>query len=381
MNRSELQIRIDELADEFLELRRDGKKPTIQEFTQANPDIAAPLRDFLKTILMVDNFKKGAAGQLSADFTKSDGQSFPKINDYEIIRKIGRGGMGIVYEAQQLSLARTVALKVLSPGLYQNPNAQSRFQLEAMSAARLHHSNIIPIYDVGREQEHCYFAMQYIEGQSLDHVIEGLKAAGDAQEDSASVLSDTLKMGLSSTSAGRKPFYRNVAELGCAAAEALDYAHEKGVIHRDIKPTNLVLDMKGVVWIADFGLAKTGDSDLTQTGDVVGTQRYMSPERFSGRQDRRGDIYSLGMTIYELLARESAFNTNDRMSLIESIKSHEPTSLRKVDRQIPHDLATIVEKSIEKDPNRRYSTAGEMAADLQRFCSGQPIFARRVGNQ
>ena len=305
MNRSELQIRIDELADEFLELRRDGKNPSIHDFTQANPDIAVPLRDFLKTVLMVDDFKDETEDRLSANFTKSDDQSFPQINDYEIIREIGRGGMGVVYEAQQLSLARTVALKVLPPGLFHNPNVLQRFQLEAKSAARLHHSNIVPIYDVGLDQEHCYYAMQFIDGQSLDYVITSLKAINEGMQPDDSELSETVKMGLSSTNVGTQPFFRNAASVCQRAAEALHYAHENGMVHRDVKPANLMLDLSGTVWVTDFGLVKTEESDLTQTGDVVGTLRYMSPERFSGQCDGRSDVYSLGMTLIRSFCHNS----------------------------------------------------------------------------
>lgn len=287
--------------------------------------------------------------------------------------------MGIVYEAQQLSLARRVALKVLPSGLFHNPNALQRFQLEAKSAARLHHSNIVPIYDVGLDQDQCYYAMQYIEGQSLDSVVAGLKAVSDGTPHNSD-LSDTMKMGLSSTNAARKPFFHNVATICQRVADALHYAHENGMVHRDIKPANLLLDLDGTVWVTDFGLVKTEESDLTQTGDIVGTLRYMSPERFSGQCDRRSDVYSLGMTLYEVLSRQPAFGNSQRLSLIEAIRSETPESLQKLDKQIPRDLETIVEKAIEKDPHRRYATAGEMAADLGRFISGQPIQARRVGN-
>ena len=382
MNRSELQIRIDDIADEFLQRRRNGEKPKVDEFVKANPDIAEPLGDFLKMILMVDD----CADQTEILSSRkplsesSDASSFPTIPDYEIIREVGRGGMGIVYEAQQLSLDRTVALKILPESLFHHPQAIERFELEAKSAARLHHSHIVPVFDVGQQAQNRFYTMQFIEGQSLDLVIDSirqLKEDGPGVKESAA-LSETVKMGLSSTTAGRKPFYRNVASLGRRVASALQYAHESGVVHRDIKPSNLMLDPNGTVWIMDFGLAKTEESDLTQTGDVVGTLRYMSPERFAGQCDLRSDIYSLGMTLYELLSQRSAFGDSNRLGLIDSIKNREPEPLRKSDRQIPRDLETIVEKAINKDPKRRYETAGEFALDLQRFTDGQPIRARKV---
>ena len=183
MNRSELQIRIDELADDFLERRRDGEKPTIEEYANANPDIATPLRRFLKTILMVDGIKDETeflnSGSIVGSNDGSNSDSFPQLDDYEIIREIGRGGMGIVYEAHHVSLDRSVALKVLPSGLFQNQGAVKRFQMEARSAARLHHSNIVPIFDVDQNDDICYYAMQYIEGQSLDYVVKGLRQIVD----------------------------------------------------------------------------------------------------------------------------------------------------------------------------------------------------------
>ena len=385
MNRSELQIRIDEIADDFLEQRRDGKKPAVDDFVQANPDIGEPLGDFLKMILMVDDCADQTSLHLSGNplaEINSDASAFPTIPDYEIIREVGRGGMGIVYEAQQLSLDRTVALKILPASLFHHPQAIQRFELEAKSAAKLHHSHIVPVFDVGHQEQNSFYTMQFIEGQSLDHVIDSMRTLKDQspEKQRSSALSETAKMGLSTTVAGRKPFYRNVATLGRRVASALDYAHEHGVVHRDIKPSNLMLDPEGSVWIMDFGLAKTEESDLTHTGDVVGTLRYMSPERFAGQCDRRSDIYSLGMTLYELLSQRPAFGDSNRLELIQSIKTHEPEPLRKTDKQIPRDLETIVEKAIAKDPRRRYATAGELSSDLQRFINGQPIRARRVGS-
>ena len=383
MNRSELQIRIDEIADDFLKERRDGLAPKIDDYIKSNSDIAEPLRDFLKMILMVDDCAGESDFQSANQPRINEGSDdFPTIPDYEIIREVGRGGMGIVYEAQQLSLDRTVALKLLPASLFNHPQAIDRFELEAKSAAKLHHSHIVPVFDVGNQEDNRYYTMQFIEGQSLDHVIESIRALkGVSAADQKSVgLSETVKMGLSTTTAGRKPFYRNVATLGQRVANALDYAHENGIVHRDIKPSNLMLDPDNSVWIMDFGLAKTEESDLTHTGDVVGTIRYMSPERFAGQCDQRSDIYSLGMTLYELLSQCPAFGESNRLELIQAIKSDEPESLRKTDKQIPRDLETIVEKAINKDPRRRYVTAGELSSDLQRFVNGQPIRARRVGS-
>ena len=354
--------------------------------------------------------------------------NFPVIDDYRILREAGRGGMGIVFEAEQISLSRTVALKVLPQSRFQDEKSVARFYQEAKSAAGLHHTNIVPVYEVGKAEGHHFYTMQFIRGQSLDYIVKDLKALqsnidpGQAQNgqshcsDAARDLlssptgkslslaknsedlghsnperkthikpppssQGTLRMGDSSTKAGIRPFFVNVAQIGREIAQALHHAHGNGIIHRDIKPANLMLDATGTIWVTDFGLAKTDDSQLTRTGDIVGTIRYMSPERFSGQCDARSDIYSLGVTLYELLTQRSAFESSDRMSLIDSIRHQEPIGLRTVDSRIPRDLETIVEKAIAKEPARRYSSACDLADDLDRFICGKPIKARRVSTR
>ncbi len=178
---------------------------------------------------------------------------------------------------------------------------------------------------------------------------------------------------------GQSGYARSVARIGLQAAEGLAYAHEQGILHRDIKPSNLLLDAHGIVWIADFGLAKaTTDDDLTHTGDIIGTIRYMAPERFQGHCDARSDVYGLGLTLYELLARHPAFDEADRGKLIKQVTESEPPALRTLDRTIPRDLATVVHKAIEREPSHRYRTAEDLAEDLRRFIEDRPIAARRI---
>ena len=186
-------------------------------------------------------------------------------------------------------------------------------------------------------------------------------------------------VGATQTDLGRSYFDR-VARIGVQVAEALEYAYRQGVLHRDIKPSNLLLDVHGNVWVADFGLATTNDADnLTQTGQVLGTFRYMAPERFRGNCDVRADVYSLGLTLYELLALKAAFAETDRFELIEQIQHEEPHALRKINDRIPADLATVIHKAIAHEPAHRYATPKALADDLQRFLRGEPVLARRIG--
>jgi WD40 repeat protein len=391
--------------------------------------------------------------------------------------------MGVVYEADQLSLGRHVALKVLAPHIAKDPKALLRFRREARAAAKLHHSNIVPVFEVGEAEGLRFYAMQFIPGESLDQVLAELRrmhkggplsgtlvrdggftvatgttssaagtansrvpkemtatiagalvsgrfeapGAGDpaepdsrpmrnpnpdlAAEERAPTSSSTAAIrvedatqsmlnpksaapqarlspatslsgqsSLSSLSETRpQHYYQSVARIGIQVAEALAYAHNRGVIHRDIKPSNLLLDLAGTVWVTDFGLAKEEGDGLTQTGDLVGTLRYMAPERFRGDGDGRSDIHGLGTTLYELATLRPAFEGANHLQLIEDISHADPTRPRSIDSRIPADLETIILKAIEKEPGRRYQTGAQLAVDLRAFLEYRPIKARRVG--
>jgi serine/threonine protein kinase/Flp pilus assembly protein TadD len=410
---------VEVLADEFLARLKRGEKPTIKEYCGHHPDLADEIRDVFEAVLMVEDLKPGSE-EISGSYGASvrmEGKRLEQVGDYRILREIGRGGMGVVYEAEQESLGRRVALKVLPKTLAGDGHALIRFQREAKAAARMHHTNIVPVFDVGQGGEHVYYAMQLIHGQGLDSVIDDLKRlrgqsqAGKSQADrsiAASLLAGRFeqeKLGdaldanatsayegsppssavlpgqseLSSVESNRLAYYRSVAQIGVQTAGALAYAHARGIIHRDIKPGNLLLDAAGNVWVTDFGLAKTGDAGMTHTGDILGTIRYMSPERFRGQCDVRADVYALGMTLYEMLTLKAAYASGDRLKLIELIRTAEPPRPRSVDARIPRDLETIVLKAINKDAKRRYQSADEIGEDLQRFVNDEPIKARRIG--
>jgi WD40 repeat protein/serine/threonine protein kinase len=417
------------LAEEFLARYRRGERPALSEYTDRYPELASQIRELFPALVALE-----AVGSVEGQATGPDnslvGDEGPlprQLGEYRILREVGRGGMGIVYEAVQESLGRHVALKVLPFHNWMNATHLERFRREAKAAAKLHHSNIVPVFGVGEHQGIHYYAMQFIQGQGLDVVLEELKRQRGGPEavavtgpSSQAELAQSIAQGLHSgqlvggTLPGEEPqggapprsssgsgtkvssavldsrseltgqseteYVRSVARLGVQVAEALAYAHHQGILHRDIKPSNLLLDTQGTVWITDFGLAKAeGSADLTTPGDLVGTLRYMAPERFQGQSDVRGDLYSLGLTLYELLTLRPAFVESNRARLIERITHEEPPRPRKLDRRIPADLETIVLKAMAKEPGQRYAMAGDLAEDLRRFLADRPIRARRAG--
>jgi len=333
----------------------------------------------------------------------------PQIEGYRILGVLGQGGMGLVYRAVQTKLNRTVALKVL-PAIVgtASPSAVSRFRREATAAARLHHTNIIPIYDFGESRDAYYYAMELIQGEPLNVLIRWLGErnvasasptsltlmlrpdASQAATDDASqagpanvipaVEASSATIGSSTSSRGRA-YFRYAARWMADAADALHYAHGQGIIHRDIKPANLILSDDGRIMLADFGLAKTADDQsVTVTGAFLGTLRYVSPEQAMAKRvrvDHRTDIYSLGVTMYELLCFQPAYPGTDDKEVLGAIISREPTPPRKIAHSVPSELETICLKAMEKSPEARYATARALAEDLRRFIQDLPISARR----
>ena len=287
-----------------------------------------------------------------------------------MVRELGRGGMGVVYAARQVSLNRQVALKILSGGLGLTGKAVQRFRREAEAAARLHHTNIVPVYATGEQDGTHFYAMELIDGPSLDHVIKqlrqpraetpaaderrsaGLEATGPYVEFGPPAISDTV-LG-SSAPGSASGYFDRVARIVAEVADALDHAHNEGVIHRDIKPSNLLLSPDGRLSINDFGLARLLEQPgMTMTGEFVGTPLYMSPEQITaGRAplDRRTDIYSLGATLYELLTLQPPFAAERRDQVIVQIMHKEPRPPHKVDRRVPIDLETICLKAHRERP-------------------------------
>jgi eukaryotic-like serine/threonine-protein kinase len=480
------------LAEEFADRLRRGERPSLNEYVERCPEHADDIRELFPALVLVEKFKPAPQERdaaLAASLPAGRGNLPEQLGDYRILRLLGEGGMGVVYEAVRESLRNHVALKVMHPQYRNRPDYLHRFHREARSAARLHHTNIVSVFDYGEHDDVCYYAMQYIAGQSLDKVLDDIRQlrleneelpVGDtvsltchteshpadddaSREDKARCATNSLRrtvtLGLltgrfatagtdgSSGGQGTPPlskmavapaqdaagmgtathgfvselrqaeartrpphelppasgsaadsaktpphdnpssltgkadirYYREVARLGAQVADALAYAHNRGVIHRDIKPPNLILDPLGNIWVTDFGLAKfeAGD-DLSQSQDVVGTLRYMAPERFHGLSDRRGDLYALGATLYELLTFRPAFQGKDQLELIRRVENEPAMPPRQLDRKIPLDLETIVLKALAKDPSDRFQSAEELAAELRRFVENRPIRSRPI---
>lgn len=407
-----------ELTEEYLESLRAGRSPSIEDFAQRNPDLA----DRIQRVFPMLGMMEQVGGELDPPDDAPESPAPKQIGEFRIVREIGRGGMGVVYEAEQLSLGRRVALKILPSSVSIDSSRQKRFQREAHVAAKLHHTNIVPVFETGNEDGIRFIAMQYIRGHSLSAVLRELrnldthpaevdsKQSSSVEQISSDVSPAAANLVLSNddqrhseakprspkltggsrsatslpgSTSGLGPtkkggYYRNVAKLILQAADALDYAHSVGVVHRDVKPSNLLLDMQGRLWVSDFGLARENDSGLTQTGDILGTLRYMAPEQLRGNADQRSDIYGLGLTLYEMLALKPAFDETDNVRIMRQVADTSPAPLRQTDPRLPADLETICLKCAEKEASRRYQSAAELADELRRFLRDEPIRARPV---
>jgi tetratricopeptide (TPR) repeat protein len=355
------------ILDEYLRALEAGTAPDRESLFARHPEVAAELAAALRGLDLV----RGAAPSL-AGANAADAEVGRTLGDYKLLREIGRGGMAVVYEAEQLSLGRRVAVKVLPFAAVLDPKQLQRFKNEALAAAHLQHPHIVPVHAVGCDRGVHFYAMQFVEGQSLARVVREMKQGGG----------EGPKTPISSLGSNRvRDYLRMAATLGKQAAEALDHAHQLGIVHRDVKPGNLLVDQAGSLWITDFGLARSlKDPGLTITGELLGTLRYMSPEQALAKRvplDHRTDVYSLGVTLYELFTLEPAFPGDDPHRVIQEIASREPVPPRRLNPALPVDLETVLLKAMSKEPESRYATAQEMADDLDRFLGDEPVRARR----
>ncbi len=452
---------LEALSERFVEDFRAGRRPSVDEYAERFPEFAEEIRELFPALLLLE--KGGTREALSSLSQGASRQGFAisgleRLKNYRIVREIGRGGMGVVYEAWDETLERVVALKVMKIFPGEEEQAIKRFQREAKTAARLHHTNIVPVFDSDVLDDKFFYVMQLVDGVNLEQFLrmkeaEASESLADdsqnaAERNAASRSSAADVDSFAATTplppseaefpaesqaavelppsneppqndgffarradakrrrserrptinpsafgtrfpAASKPllsvriaesnYYQRVCDVVIQAAQGLDYAHRHNVVHRDIKPSNLVVDDDGVVWIADFGLAKsTTENDLTRQGQLVGTLRYLAPEALEGDFSPLTDIYSLGLTLYELLTFTPAFDETNYTKLLAQVAEGRPTRPRKINPKIPLDLETIVLKALEPTPEKRYASAGEFADDLQRFLDDRPIRARRV---
>jgi serine/threonine protein kinase len=371
--------RLNDVLLGYVEARQAGRAPDRDEFLAAHPDLHTELEEFFAGH---DEMERLAAPfRAAARSEPGDAAEIGQLGDFRLLREVGRGGMGVVYEAEQISLRRRVALKVLPFAAALDPRQLQRFKNEALAAAHLRHENIVPVHAVGCERGVHFYAMQFIDGQSLAALIAQLRATMTAPPSGAALATPSVAVLSTERSLGGRKYYDWVANLGRQVALALEHAHALGVVHRDVKPANLLLDGRGQLWVTDFGLARvSSDAGLTVSGEVLGTLRYASPEQVLARRgvvDHRSDVYSLGATLHELLTLHPLFEGRDRNELLRQIGGDEPRPPRAADPSVPVELETVVLKALRKEPAERYASAGELADDLGRFLDNRPVLARR----
>jgi eukaryotic-like serine/threonine-protein kinase len=382
---------LENLVEEISNKLLAGESVESEAYAAQYPEYADQIRDLLPALRVLAGASQHAESPLEGSPSGSPAVQAGLLGDFRIVREVGRGGMGIVYEAEQISLGRRVALKVLPFAATMDPRHLQRFQNEARSAASLEHPHIVPVYGVGCERGVHYYAMKFIDGRTVAALIAAQRQDSEPAQQPTQTFTapisapNTTPHAQDATAPAPRDaaYFRRAAEWGIQAAEALEHAHSLGIVHRDIKPANLIINRQGKLWITDFGLARIGsDAGLTMTGDVLGTLRYMSPEQAQaqhGLVDHRTDVYSLGVTLYELLTLRPAFEGEDRAKIVQAIGLEDPTPPRRIDRRIPAELETIVLKAMEKNPGERYATAKKLAEDLRRWLEDKPIVARRPG--
>jgi len=428
---------IELLAEEFLAQQRQGLSPSVEEYAATYPRLADQVRDLFPTLSLLENWKFSTPIKTSRPSTVFP---HPTLTDFQILREIGRGGMGIVYEAIQKSLGRRIALKVLPHQVFFDNKKLKRFRREARAAGALNHPNIVTIHSVGHQNGLHYIVMHLVEGMGLDVLVDVIARNLGVQSNhhlpttkvhqsdplaealAAALLSDnfsqtakqsylfqreiaktrsqnascaenpTVAVSFSNTLGQPSPedsrstipplqqtaarilsamgdtYWRSVARVIQQAASALAHAHTTGTLHRDIKPANLMIDRAGVMWVTDVGLAKAmEENDVSRSGELVGTLRYMAPEQLRGVTDTRSDLYSLGLTLYELICFRPAFCGRSQSELIGQITRGSPATPRSINPSIPSDLEAIVLKAIAESPKNRYQTGEEFTMALQRF--------------
>ncbi len=368
--------RDERLAALIDELQRRGPAADVESAARDHPDLADELRGLWAAAQFAEAMARSGGATRDAttaiDSRHQPSEADPNLprafGDYVLLSERGRGGMGVVYRARQTSLNRAVALKMVLRGDVASSTDRARVRAEAEAAARLVHPNIVSVYEVGEHDGHPYFAMQLVDGPTLaERIAKGPLPA------------------------------REAAQLVAAVARGVDHAHKAGVLHRDLKPSNVLLDSNGVPHVTDFGLAKLFDAEaqlpsdappgestpqrLTQSGAILGTPSYMSPEQAAGRKDlgTAADVYALGAILYELLTGRPPFQAASAMDTLMLVLEQDPVPPRLLNPGVPRELETIALKCLSKTPARRYATAGDLAADLEAYLAGEPVSAMASG--
>jgi serine/threonine protein kinase len=368
---------VEKLASDYLDAFRRGETPTMEEYIARHPHLAEQIRELFPLIAALEDWKSERETTVTRG-AMPDKFNIRQLGDCRIVREIGRGGMGVVFEAVQSPIGRQVAVKLLpwkSPG---QSRWRERFQVEARTAAALRHPHIVPIYSFGEQDGMCFYVMQLIEGVGLNRLIERLREppgivtpadiAVDFRATTGEPRDTTTTPAPTTGGVLRRGAWRAMAQIALQAADALRYAHQQSTLHRDIKPANLLIDPRGTVFVADFGLAVSmEDATGNKRGGMAGTLRYMPPEQIQGRFDERSDVYSLGLTLYELCTLTPAFDAPDKQSLVEKILGSSPARPRQVNPEIPRPLERIILKAIAPDAAKRYQRAAELVTDLRAF--------------
>ncbi|MEW6745263.1 MAG: protein kinase [Planctomycetota bacterium] len=398
---------LDKALEAFREAWIDGAPPDPDEFCRTHQDCGPGLRERIDEFLFAAQGLRALRESVRrwdplADHARTTTEGETILADFRILREVGRGGMGVVYEGEQLSLRRTAALKVLPAHITLQGRTVERFRREASTAAKLRHPGIVEVYSVGEAEGAHYFAMPFVEGAPLDLVIEWLQqresphnlhgshlGRGVAATAHRKTVAGARAAEAGATSASeqvwKRPYVEAVCRLVLQVADALEHAHEAGVIHRDVKPSNILVREDGTALLTDFGLAREeGLATLTLTGEVAGTPYYLSPEQAMARPsilDPRTDVYSLGVTLFELLTLRRPFEGKSTREVIERLLSGaEPGSPRRLNRLVPRDLETICLNAMQSDRRHRYQSAKELADDLRRFLERRPVHARPLGH-
>ena len=424
MNKPPSDLSFERVADLFAAEIREGKQPAIDRFVNEYSQHAEAIRRLFPVLEMMERRGHPVQDLSESGLLAAEMESLKAIplkrqfGDFEILREVGRGGMGVVFEARQQSLERRVALKLLPESARLDERRKQRFLQEAQTSGKLHHTNIVPVFGIGEHEDTSYMVMQFIDGRSLDCVIDELSRVRsgetairnqttDGAEAKQSTIVDLLKESRGEISLSKEPsqsppppneaqkiesafdldaarsqtYWVHVAKIGFQVSDALTHAHAHNILHRDIKPSNLLIDDSQRVWVTDFGLAKFFESpELTKSGEVVGTLRYMSPEQLAGRADERSDIFALGLTLFELALLRPAYESKEHGVLMRDVLEGNIQPIRSIDHRVPIDLATIIEKCLALDPADRYESAERVTSDLDHFIRGEPVSVRPIGS-